>query len=151
MVSAESKISGLAMKKIFSGYIFSVMTLLFTLLPYDTSSYAFADNQSVVRCSIINLIATPDAYAGKKIRVIGYAVFEFEGQVIFLSENDAKAHIGMNGIWLNLDDTLIPKLDVSKLANRYVIVEGVFSAVDKGHLGMFSGSIGKIDRLDLWK
>lgn len=98
--------------------------------------------------SMISLIATPERYHNKMVSVVGYAVIEFENVGIFLSDNDAKNNISHNSISLLLTDKEIEKY--LKLANRYVVVEGVFDADYKGHGSMKSGSIKNIVRLDKW-
>ena len=85
-----------------------------------------AEEAEVFDCSIINLIATPEKYNFKKIRVIGFAIIEFEEQTLYLSENDAKYKIIKNGIWLDFKDAVIEKKSLKMANGRYVIVKGVF-------------------------
>ncbi len=46
------------------------------------------DSSKIQYVSLINLIATPEKYNGKWVRVIGVARFEFEGDALFLSKSD---------------------------------------------------------------
>jgi hypothetical protein len=51
--------------------------------------------------SIIQLIATPAKFDHKKIRIVGYLHLEFEGNAIYLHEDDFRARISENSIWIN--------------------------------------------------
>lgn len=54
--------------------------LLIACLPILLGVNDFGDaNHSAIDVSVINLIATPDAFHGKVVRVIGVSNFEFEG------------------------------------------------------------------------
>jgi len=109
---------------------------------------ATAASAQSVDVSLINLIATPREFDGKQVRVIGFARLEFEGNAIYLHREDYLQGITKNGLWLDVER--LPKKSSASVNNRYVIVEGVFSMTDKGHLGLWSGSIQKVTRMDLW-
>ena len=51
--------------------------------------------------SIVNLIATPEKYDGKLVRIFGFVKLEFEGTGIYLTEADLKNYLGKNGLWLD--------------------------------------------------
>jgi len=96
--------------------------------------------------SIIDLIANPEQYDGKPVRVMGFAHFEFEGEAIYLHREDFDQGLTSNGIWLDTGDKGGP----AELSDQYLIVEGTFVAAGRGHLGMWSGEIGKITRMEPW-
>ena len=100
--------------------------------------------------SLIKLIANPEKYEGKRIQVIGYLHLEFEGNAIYLHEEDYKHSISENGFWVNFSDKLIIKQDPTEFNNQYVIIIGTFNATRKGHLSMFAGTFDNIVRLDPW-
>jgi hypothetical protein len=50
--------------------------------------------------SIIRLIATPEKYHGKFVRVEGYLHNQFENSAIYLSKDDADHLIGKNALWV---------------------------------------------------
>jgi hypothetical protein len=117
------------------------------LLAVITLAYAANARGEFEHCSVINLIATPDTYDGKKVQVIGVAVVRLEGTAVFLTRDDAESGVRKNAIWLELED-----LDKFKHLNgKYVVVQGTFVAAMKGHGGMYSGSLCAITRLDEWK
>lgn len=117
------------------------------LLAAVTLTHSANANGEFEYCSLINLIATPESYDGKKVQVIGVAVVRFEGTAVFLARDDAERGVRKNAIWLELED-----LDKFKHLNgKYVVVQGTFVAAMKGHGGMYSGSLRNITRLDEWK
>jgi hypothetical protein len=98
--------------------------------------------------SMVSLIADPQRFNGQFIRVIGFLHLEFEGNHLYLHSEDYKQAIYKNGLWLSLTKVQIKK--EIKLSNRYVIAEGIFNSENKGHMGLSSGSLEKITRLDKW-
>src|SRR5262245_41130308 len=54
--------------------------------------------------SLVQLIANPTVFDEKRVAVRGYVVLEFEHQVMYLSESDAKHLITRNGVWLDVKD-----------------------------------------------
>ena len=85
------------------------------------ASAAFSQTLDV---SLINLIATPKDFDGKRVRVIGFARLEFEGNAIYLHREDYLQGITKNGLWLDVENA--SKKSATEANNRYVIVEGVF-------------------------
>jgi hypothetical protein len=83
--------------------LISLMLILLLALTSLLPKQARAD-EAIIDCSLINLIATPEWYHGKKVRVIGYAVTEFEQYVLYFSETDADRLIARNGVWLSSDE-----------------------------------------------
>jgi hypothetical protein len=58
-------------------------------------------NDSGIRVSIINLIATPDLYHEKLVFVTGFASIEFENNNLCLSKDPASSK---DCVWINYDD-----------------------------------------------
>ena len=102
--------------------------------------------------SLITLIARPEDFDGKRVRVIGYVHFEFEGNGLYVSQDDYEHAITRNGVWI--DPPLGFESDSgptrAQRNDRYVIVEGTFSDRDRGHMGMWSGAIEHVERLEAW-
>lgn len=141
--------------------------LIITLLALFITSCNKSDNKvntgnvsgGAEDTSIPNLIATPERFAGKLVRVTGVMVLEFEGDAIYISATDAKKRITKNGIWLRIDYAKlgIPETKPSNpeqlkkaeyqlktlkdMNGKYVIIEGVFDSNSHGHLGLYSGSL----------
>jgi hypothetical protein len=102
--------------------------------------------------SLIELIARPEQFHGKPVRVIGFVNFEFEGNGLYLSRESWERGISRNGLWIDppkgYESDSAPS---TKTPNQdYVIVEGVFNARNRGHLGNWSGAIERVTRLERW-
>lgn len=106
-------------------------------------------NRYAIKVSMVQLLAAPEKYDGKLIRVIGVGNLEFEGNYLSLSKEDHTYHAG-NSIWIELDEKAVSYDEAQEHNGRYVIVEGVFDKDGRGHLGMFFGTIKNISRYELW-
>lgn len=98
--------------------------------------------------SLVQLIANPEDYDGKFIRVIGFFRMEFEGDAIYLHQEDYKHALTCNGLWIDVTDDIRNRQ--AEFDQKYVLVEGTFNAKGKGHMGMWSGAIEKISRWYIW-
>ncbi len=102
----------------------------------------------VTDVSIIQLVATPEKYHGKFVRVIGFVRLEFEGNAIYLHHEDLKYGLTKNGLWLSVTDQI--RKDRDKYTDKYVLVEGTFNSQNHGHMGLNSGAIENIKRFQVW-
>ena len=95
------------------------------------------------------LIATPEKYAGRAVRVTGAFRLEFEGNNLCLTRKDLDNYVGKNCLWLELGaDTLAPQArEISTLNGRFVLVEGIFTSKEHGHMGMNAGAVTGIWRV----
>ena len=90
--------------------------------------------------SIINLIATPEKYYGKRVSVGGYMITEFEGTAIYLSREDFDYRIYKNSIFL-----LIGKgNEYQHFHKEYVTLDGTFIQ-GTGHMGLFGGMLKDVE------
>jgi hypothetical protein len=124
--------------------------LLTTLLPIKVGLCVCEEEIFII--SLINLIASPSEYHGKKVRVIGVSVIEFEGDSLYLSKEHLLNAVTKNAVWIspnyNTLETTEEKL--SKYNGEYALVEGTFNKDGHGHMGLFSGSIENITRFVPW-
>lgn len=95
--------------------------------------------------SLVQLIAQAERNDGLKVRVVGFFKVEGTGAVLYLHKEDAEQNIAANGIWLELEGA-----PASKLSTGWALVEGTFSAINKGKDGAYSGSLGGISVLSAW-
>lgn len=102
-----------------------------------------------VNVTLVQLIASPEKFDGKLIRVIGFLRLEFEGDVLYLHREDYEYAILGNGIWVEVTPEMTKRK--AKLNMHYVLLEGIFSSKERGHMGMWSGTIKKIGRAEFWK
>ena len=109
-----------------------------------TAHPASADNVSIVQ-----LIANPERYDGKSVQLIGFLRIEFEGTAVYLHREDYERGIEKNALWINLP-TGMSEAQADAVNGQYVICLGTFDAAHQGHMGLFSGEIKNIERLQLW-
>jgi hypothetical protein len=81
--------------------------------------------------------------------VIGFLRLEFEGDVLYLHREDYENAILGHGIWV--DVTPVVAKHSATLNMNYVLLEGIFSAGERGHMGMWSGTIKQVRRAQLWR
>ena len=98
--------------------------------------------------SMVQLVATPERYQGKVIRVVAFLHIEFEGNGLYTHEEDYRRSLYKNGVWVDLSGRSYS--DASKLNNSYVIAVGTFDATTMGHLGLWSGTLKDVQRLSPW-
>lgn len=101
--------------------------------------------------SLIRLIANPEMFDKRLIRVEGYLNIEFEGNALYLHREDYDLGITENSIWVDIAKKDIVSPFFQNCNKKYVLIEGVFDAKNKGHKGVFNGSITQITRLELMK
>ena len=100
--------------------------------------------------SIVELIANPEVFNGKKVRLVGYMNLQFEGNALYLHAEDYKHGLSRNGLWLQ-----VPKgwPDNAKKcpSKSYVLLEATFNATNTGHFGLYSGGLETITRCTRWR
>ena len=99
-------------------------------------------NPEIAEVSMVQLIATPERFHGKRVRFTGFVHFQFEGNGIYLHKEDHDQEILNDGLW-------IERPAGSTLNDVYVLVEGTFRADDRGHMGLFSGTLEDVTRMEL--
>lgn len=114
-----------------------------------TARASAADDRPVA-VSLIRLIADPAAFDGKRVQVFGYVRVEHEGTAVYLHRDDCEHMLTKNGLWLAANDAAPGGSREAAVNDRYALVEGRFNAGMKGHLGLWSGSIEAISRLEPW-
>lgn len=99
--------------------------------------------------SLIKLVSNPEKFHNQPIQIIGFLHLEFEGNAIYINELDYKHSIRKNGFWVSFKNKELQK-KAFELNDKYVLIEGVFDAENFGHMGMWSGEIKNITRIDSW-
>jgi len=100
--------------------------------------------------TMVQLLATPERYHGKLIRVIGVGNLEFEVDCISLSKEVHEFFTG-DSIWIALGPRALPYEEAQAYNGKYVIVEGIFDMYSRGHFSMFQGTIRDVSRYQLWE
>lgn len=95
--------------------------------------------------SIVELLARPEKFDKRLVRIEGYMKLEFEGNAIYLHKEDAEVGMTRNGFWLSLDKRTREAMAACK-GGSYVSIEGRFVSGENGHMGLWSGTISDISR-----
>jgi hypothetical protein len=109
-----------------------------------------AEDDRPMSVSLVRLIATPEGFDGKRVRVFGYVRVEHEGTSIYLHREDYTHRLTKNGLWLGMSDSAPEGSREAAVNNRYALIEGRFSAKETGHMGLWSGSIKEVTRAEPW-
>ena len=112
------------------------------LLAIMAAAVGCADNDAIEFCSLINLIATPDKYHGKRITTFGVASIHPESTALYLNEESLRLGMFVNAISLEADDEMTAGWRT--MDERWVVVEGVFDRTSHGHLGLLPGTIREV-------
>ena len=105
-----------------------------------------AVGDEIADVSLIQLIANPDRFEGKKVRVVGYIHREFESNGIYLHKDDYELSIYRNGLWLNGSCAS----NLKEYNDHYVLMEARFTGKDQGHMGLWSGALSEVTRCVPW-
>jgi starvation-inducible outer membrane lipoprotein len=97
--------------------------------------------------SLVQLLAAPAEFDGKTVLVTGFLRLEFEGNCLYLHKDDYEHLITKNGVWIVRNEIINAKADTLNM--HYVVIAGTFSAKNKGHMSLFSGSLGNITAASL--
>jgi hypothetical protein len=98
---------------------------------------------------MIALLASPQLYNGKFIRTTGVLCIEFEGNALYLHEEDYRFSMTKNAVKLDLSKEQEERF--KPLSLKHVLIEGMVE-VDKHSVetGMYTGSLKNVTRLEAW-
>src|SRR5712672_531016 len=106
------------------------------------------NGQDATGISLIQLISNPDKYDGKVVRLEGFLRIEFEGNALYLHQEDDDHMLTKNAIWVDVNPDIMKRR--TTLNKKYVFLEGTFDAKNHEHMGLFSGSLHKVKRADVF-
>ena len=98
---------------------------------------------------MVELIANPQKYDNQLVRLTGFLHLEFEGNVIYLHSEDFRHSLTKNGLWIDVPKDMT-ETQVKTVNDHYVICTGRFKAAMHGHMGLNSGEMTNISRLEIW-
>jgi hypothetical protein len=93
--------------------------------------------------ALTELIAVPEKFHGRKVRVIGYATLTFEGNTLCPS---GRSLSGKECVWLDIEG-----LEDPGFRKGHALIEGHFDGEARGHLGCCGGGIRGISRFERWR
>lgn len=96
--------------------------------------------------SLLQLLATPDAFNDVAVAVAGFAHLEFEGDALYLHREDFDRMLLANSVGLSL--TREQARQWSSLSDQYVGVEGIFKARQPGTRAVRCGELTDITNFE---
>lgn len=96
---------------------------------------------------LVALLAEPQKYDGKVVRTIGFASIRFEGNALFLHEEDYRYGNLKNAVALRVTEAQAEQF--KRMSLKYVIIEGTMHA-NGDESWDYAGAIGEITRFDYW-
>ncbi len=120
----------------------------------DTSGYNVAETwifrkSAPEDVSMIQLIANPQAFHGRAVRLFGFRRLRFEGNILYFHQEDFELGIYKNALWINVPDDMDHQQRAA-VDGEYAICDGIFNAEHRGHMNACSGALTNIVRLEGW-
>ena len=107
-------------------------------------------NSEPANVSMVALLASAEKYNGVRVRTYGFLAIEFEGNALYLHQEDYIRGLGKNALELNFSQA--QEKQFKSLHRKYVIIEGTVSAdralIDRS---TSSGALGQITRIEYWQ
>ena len=100
--------------------------------------------------SMIQLIANPNQFHGKKVMIAGFLRLEFEGNGIYIHKEDYRNGIAKNGLWVETQGRKLTSNIQPCRSGQYALIEGTFNSQHTGHMGLWSGAIESITSCMVW-
>lgn len=131
-----------------------IILIIIVTLTFLNGAWLFAEQPYSV--SLVQLIATPEKYNGKFVRVNGYLHVKFEDSALYFSKDHADRIDARNAIWMSYAENgklqLQPKhkAGIINFDCEWVFVEGIFvyeSEHGHGHMSLFSGELKNVTRV----
>lgn len=135
-----------------SSWIVSVLAFSLLFVANDASpsqeqTHISSASPGPVDLGMVALLAAPEKYESKVVRVIGFLCIEFEGDALYLHEEDYRYGLTKDSFALRLTDS--QRKQFKNLNLKYVLIEGTVYA-NGPELDMWSGAIGNIVRFEAW-
>jgi hypothetical protein len=136
------QIAGLEMSKR-SLYLLALIILL--PLGSARSSRTASSNPKPLNVGMVALLADPQKYDGKFIRTFGFMCLEYEGDALYLHEEDYRYQNYKNALALRVAEA--QRKQFKSLSLKHVLIEGTMYANGPEN-SEYAGAIGNITRLE---
>jgi hypothetical protein len=115
-----------------------------------TASVSGCDGSAATKCtprvmSLVQLLATPERYDGKRVRVVGFVHLEFESDAVYLHREDFERALRSNSMAVGFRPDVYKR--GATFNDRYVLLEGIFRA---GGAGNLQDALTDIWSADVW-
>ena len=105
-----------------------------------------AGSGCVLDVGLVELLANPGPYHGRRVMTTGFYSNEFEGHAIYLSRDGYEYFNGRQGLWVSI---LQPeRANYAHLDTTFVRIEGTFYRGPSGHFASWSGRLDSVTVLD---
>lgn len=104
------------------------------------------DDQPCVAVTLPELLATPEKYHGKRVRVSGYHHAEFEHSSLSAGPDSIRKY--NESVWLGGMSHYAKPADVVSHNDAFITVEGAFTGGSGGHLGLWAGEIDRLTKIE---
>ena len=123
---------------------------LIMLLPVGSarSSHASSGSPKPINVGMVALLAEPQKYDGRVIQTIGFVCLEYEGDALYLHEEDYRYQNYENALALRVAEA--QRKQFKGLSLKHVIVQGTMYA-NGPESSEYAGAIGNITRLEYWR
>ena len=123
------------------------LLVLIMLLPFGSarSSHASSGRPKPINVGMVALLAEPQSYDGKFIRTFGFMCLEYEGDALYLHEEDYRYQNYKNAVWLRVAEA--QRKQFKSLSLKHVLIEGTMYA-NGLESSEYAGAIGNITRLE---
>ncbi|HKW18442.1 MAG TPA: hypothetical protein VJO35_13125 [Terriglobales bacterium] len=132
-----------------TGFFLVVTVLLAGTMARSSQQRESSDKVEPINVSMVALLSSPERYDGKLVRTIGFLRLEFEGNALYLHEEDYLHRITKNALELSLSKEQEERYKM--LSTKYVLIEGTVSASRwEAETSISSGHIKDVTRLEYW-
>jgi hypothetical protein len=98
--------------------------------------------------SMVAILARPEDFGGKRVKVQGVFNLEFEGDQLCLDRDSLRHFVLKNCLRVRLNPGLEESYEaISRWNGWYAMLEGEISAEDRGHFGMFRASVVDVSHI----
>ena len=109
-------------------------------VPLDCDAVDHRGDCTLYGISMVQLLANPQRYDGKRIRVVGHVHLESPDAGIYLHKEDAEHHILKNGVLVSLAEGA----SIDGCQDSYGVMEGLYRVNNTGHMRLWSGAITRV-------
>jgi hypothetical protein len=118
------------------------------LAPTKAITITEGDSQPARDTALAELIADPARFHGKRVSVVGYYHWEFEGSSLSLNEEASRVADYARSIWRGEFSTFARNSVIHDKTEGWMRVDGVFLQGPAGHLGLWPGEIVRLTRIE---
>lgn len=126
-------------------FLIAVCSIVLLMGSITRADYLLANG--ALEVSLVKIIANPERYDGRQVRLTGYFVNEFEGRALYLTRDDARIGNIENSVWIDEPSPMAKAGSIATVRKHFVRVDGTFKNHPNGgggHMGLWSGSLTNI-------